>query len=218
MKLLEPFRRHRGKTIVMLLTMALLGWLIYLHRDDLSKEAIFKFGHELPVTGFLALFLILPLTGFSVSIFMILAGIRFGFAGGMAVTAGMVLIHNIAAYRLTHGLFRTRFRNFLERSGYAIPPIDPRHRVRFTALFTAIHGPPYAAKLYLLALTDIPFRIYLWVGAPIYIAFAAIPVGAGSAVTTLNLKWIYIVVGCLALLPLISYGLRKRFRQSPDSG
>ena len=41
-------------------------------------------------------------------------------------------------------------------------------------------------KLYLLALTNIPFRIYLGVGPPVYIHFCLIPVGAGSSVRTLN--------------------------------
>lgn len=216
MKLLEPLRRHPWKAAVVLLVLASAGCFAYLHRHDLSREQIIEYGKGIPAVWFIALFMIVPLAGFPVSICMVTAGIRFGFTGGMAVTAVGVFFHNFAAYRLTHGLFRARLRDFLERSGYAIPHIQPRHHIKFTAWFAAIHGPPYFAKLYLLALTDVPFRSYFWVGAPVYILFGAISVGIGSAVTTLDLKWISIVVGCLVILPLVSYVLRKRFRPAPD--
>ncbi len=216
MKLFEPLWRHRWKTAIVLLTLAVAGWFLYLHWDDLSREVIIEYGKGIHAVWFVALFLIVPLAGFPVSICMVIAGIRFGFVGGMAVTAVAVFFHNFAAYRLTHGLFRTRFRNFLERSGYAIPPIQTRHHIKFTAFFAALHGPPYAAKLYLLALTDVPFSSYFWVGATVYTLFGAISVGIGSAVTTLDLKWISIIVGCLVILPLVSYVLRKRFRPTSD--
>jgi uncharacterized membrane protein YdjX (TVP38/TMEM64 family) len=212
MKLRELLLRHRLKIAMVLVTLVSLAWLIHAHQDELSKEALIEFGKEIPSEWFMLAFLILPLLGFPLTVFLVLAGIHFGFAGGMAVTTVAVFFHNFAAYRLTHGLFRARMRGFLEKAGYAIPPIDVRHRVRFTALFSAIHGPPYIAKLYLLALTDIPFRIYFWVGAPIYVFFCAIPVAVGSAVTTMHVTWVYFVVGGIAVLTLAGYWLKWRRR------
>jgi hypothetical protein len=129
----------------------------------------------------------------------------------MLVSGVAVLFHNFAAFRLAHGLFRSRVRNRLRKAGHNIPSIKPQHRVWFTALFAALHGPPYIAKLYLLALTDIPLRIYFWVGAPVYIAFCIIPVGAGSAVMNFDPKWIYILVGASAALLILGYWLKNRF-------
>lgn len=214
MKLHEMLLRHRWKTGIAVVSMVLLAWLIHAHQSELSKEAFIAFGREIPSLWFVVLFLILPLVGFPISVCLVLAGIHFGFAGGMAVSAVAVVFHNFAAYRLTHGLFRARMRGFLENAGYAIPPIDVRHRVRFTALFSAIHGPPYIAKLYLLALTDIPFRIYFWVGAPIYVFFCAIPVAVGSAATTMHVAWIYFVIGAFAVIALAGFWLRRRERSS----
>ena len=216
MKLLEPIRRHPGKTVIVLLTLVAVVWVVYLHRDDLSHEALTKFAGDLPAFWFLALFMILPLVGFPISVFLVLAGMRFGFLGGMAAATVAIFFHNYVAFRLTHGLFRTRLRDFLQRSGYSIPSIKSHHRVQFTSLFAAIHGPPYAAKLYLLALTDIPFGIYYWVGASVYTLFSVVPVGAGSAVTTLNLTWIYAILGCLVLLPLVGYWLQRRFKADAE--
>ena len=216
MKWHEILLRHRAKTAIFLVSLAVLGWWVYLHQDELTREAVTEFGKQLPAVWFVALFLILPLAGFPVSIFLVLAGIRFGFVWGMVVSSVAMFFHNFAAYRLTHGLFRCRLRGFLERAGYGIPPIDVRHRVRFTALFAAIHGPPYVAKLYLLALTDIPFRIYFWVGSPVYILFCAIPVGVGSAVTQFDATWIYVIIGILAILSLAGYWIRNRLPVSPN--
>lgn len=207
----EKLRRHPWKTAIALLAVAAAAWFLHAHRGGLTREAILAYGKGLPVGWFFAAFLVLPVAGFPVSVFLVLAGIRFGLGGGMAVAAGGMLFHHFAVYRLTHGLFRDRLRQRLERAGYAIPPIKTRNRVWFTALFAAIHGPPYTAKLYLLALTDIPFRIYFWVGAPVYIFFCLIPVGAGSAVMEFDAKWIYILVGVSVALLLAGYWLRRRF-------
>lgn len=210
MKLLKLLLQHRVRTVIVLLLLISGAWFVQLHHHDFSQELIIEFGRGIHPVCFFVLFLILPLAGFPLSILLVLAGIRFGFAGGMAVSAAAVFFHNFAAYHISHGLFRYRMRNFLERAGYAIPSISPGHRVRITALFTAIHGPPYFAKLYLLALTDIPFLIYFWVGAPVYLIFCIIPVGAGSAVTQIDATWIYAIITLLAILSLGGYWLRRR--------
>jgi uncharacterized membrane protein YdjX (TVP38/TMEM64 family) len=205
-------RQHPGKTAIVLVSVALAVWMAFLYQDAESREAMIAFGRELPAVWFVVLFLILPLAGFPIKIFLLLAGFRFGFGGGMAVAAAAVLFHNFAAYRLAHGLFRARMRDYLERSGYAIPPIKTKHRSKFTALFAAIPGPPYVAKLYLLAVTDVPFRTYFCLGAPIYILGAAIPVGLGSAVLEFNATWFYLIIGAVVILPLAGYWLRRRGR------
>jgi uncharacterized membrane protein YdjX (TVP38/TMEM64 family) len=210
MKLHEMLLRHRWKIGIIVVSLLFVAWLIHAHQNELSRETIIEFGKEIPAAWFMILFLILPLVGFPVSVCLVLAGIHFGFVGGMLVSAAAVAFHNFAAYRLTHGFFRTRMRDFLKKSGYAIPPIDARHRVRFTVLFAAIHGPPYIAKLYLLALTDIPFHIYFWAGVPIYVFFCAIPVAAGSAATTMHMKWIYVIIGAFAVISLAGFWIKRR--------
>ena len=219
MKPFEQMRRHPVKIALVTLSLVALAWWIHHHQDELSKEAVIGFGKNLPALWFLVLFLVLPLAGFPISVFLVLAGIRFGFWGGLAVSGAAVFCHNFAAYRLTHGLFRTRLRAFLERAGYAIPPIDGKHRVRFTMWFAAIHGPPYFAKLYALALTDIPFRTYFFAGGSVYWLFCAIPVAIGSAVTRQNLDWISYIVGAIAVITLGAYWLKHRKdRDRPPGG
>lgn len=214
----KRWRRHRGKIAIALLALAAIAWFLIAHRGELNRETLVAYGQGLHPAWFIAAFLILPLVGFPISVFLLLAGVRFGISGGMVVAAIAVFFHHFAAYRLAHGLFRDRVRHRLARAGHAIPPIDPKHRIWFTALFAAIHGPPYAPKLYLLALTDIPFRIYFWVGAPIYLAFCILPVGAGSAVMNFNPTWLYIIVAASVLLLLGGYWLKRRYGAAMKGG
>jgi uncharacterized membrane protein YdjX (TVP38/TMEM64 family) len=218
MKAGKMMMKHRGKLASGLVILLLAGWLIWHHRADLSRETLVGWGTGLHPAWFIAAFFILPVLGFPLSILLLLAGVRFGLGGGMILAAAGTFFHHFAAFYLAHGSFRDSVRRRLERGGRKIPPIKEKHRIWFTALFAAIHGPPYAAKLYLLALTDVPFRIYLWAGAPIYILFCFVPVGAGSAVTTFNPTWIYILTGVMAVFLLAGYLLRKRFGAAIDRG
>lgn len=217
MKLPENLRRHPWKFGTALILLVTAAWFFHAHRGELSRESVMAHGLALPAGGFIAAFLVLPLLGFPVSILLVLAGIRFGLGGGMALAAGGMLFHHFAAFRLAHGGFRQRVSERLKRAGYSIPAIKTGHRAWFTALFAAIHGPPYAAKLYLLALTDIPFRIYLCVGAPVYILFCLIPVGAGSALMSFDATWIYLILAISSLLIFAGHLLRKRFGKNPGA-
>lgn len=211
MNLRESLKRHRGKLAVATVAIVLAAWYAVMHRGDLNREALVAYGKGLPAGWFMAAFLVLPLVGFPISVFLLLAGVRFGLGGGMAVCAAGILFHHVAAFRLTHGLFRERLRRRLESAGHAAPSIRPGHRAWLTALFAALHGPPYIAKLYLWALTDVPFRIYLGVGAPVYIGFCLLPVGAGSAVMNWNPAWIYGLVAVSAVFVAAGFWLKGKF-------
>ncbi len=218
MKVIEKMKRYRGRIALILLALAAIAWFGYEHRENISREAIQTYGKALPAGWFIAAFFVLPLVGFPISILLVLAGIRFGMAGGMGLAAAGILFHHFAAFHLTHGSFRHRVRQWLDDAGHAIPPIKAKNRIWFTALFAAIHGPPYVAKLYLLALTDLPLRIYLWVGAPVYIAFCPIAIGAGSAVMHMDPTWIYVVVGAGTAVMLAGHWLKKRYGAREDGG
>jgi len=210
MKLRDILRRNRGKLVVLLLMAGVLAWYAHVHGGEWTREDVVAYGRGLPAGWFVLAFMVLPLLGFPISILLVLAGVRFGIGWGAVVATAGVAVHNLAAYHITHSWFRDRLRGRLERAGYGMPRVSQDHPVWFTALFVAVHGPPYAAKLYLLALTDIPFRIYFWVGAPVYLAFCLIPVGAGSAVITFDFGWMYALVTAFALLALAAHWLNQR--------
>jgi uncharacterized membrane protein YdjX (TVP38/TMEM64 family) len=204
-----------NKSRISLAVLLLVAVVVLLlpHREQLTRESLEAYGSALPVFSFIVAFMVLPLFGFPIGVFLFLVGIRFGFGGGMLVSAGVVFLHNVVAYRLAHGSLRERVKSRLKRAGYAIPEIQANHRVWLTLLFTMFRGPPYVAKLYLLALTDIPARIYLGVGATVHIAFCLLPVGAGSAVMTFDPTMIYGFIGIFTVLFVVGYLFRRRFRR-----
>lgn len=202
---------QRAKLLSLTLGLIVVGLLLYYYRGSLNQESIVAFSERLPAFWVVAGFLILPLCGVPIRIMLILAGFRFGFAGGMVLSVFGLLWHNIASYYIARGSFRDTFRDFLKRSGYAVPPIQAKHRIWLTAVVAAIPGPPYFVKLYLLALTDLPLRIYAGIGAPIYIILSVVPVGIGGAVVEYEAKWAYLLVFAFVVITLIGWWLRKRY-------
>ena len=207
----NPITRHKARTLSILLGLVTIGILLYVYRGNLNRESLKAFSEDLPVYLVLAAFLILPLCGVPIRIMLVLVGFRFGFLGGWILAAFGLLFHNFAAYFIARGTFREGVRTFLKDSGYAVPSIPPKHRIWFTAVIAAVPGPPYFTKLYLLALTDLPLRIYAGVGAPIYIGLGFVPIGVGSAVTDFDMKWVYLLTAGFVLTTLAGLWLKKHY-------
>lgn len=207
--------RHKGRLIVALILTAAALWFIIANRDNLSRESIMAYGEALPAVWLVVAFAILPMVGFPVSILLVLLGVRFGFAQGMAICAAGMAFHHIAGFFSVHGALRQRIHAKLRDWGYRLPEMGKGNPAWFTLLFAAVHGPPYTLKIYLLALTDIPFRIYFWVGVPVYVAFSAIAIAAGAAITTFDPTWLYVAITVFAVTAL-GAGYLKRRTKKPD--
>lgn len=178
------------------------GYGAYAFSEEWSREEIVSLGRRMPAWLLLVSFVVLPLFGLPISLFLLLVGLRFGFGWGLALTTAAIYFHNFAAYRIAHGLFRDRVRRWLVRHQFGLPAIKVKHQGWFTALFAAVHGPPYFVKLYALALTEVPLRIHLLYGAPTYILFAIPPLAFGNAFARLGAGWLLAIlaVGLLTLL------------------
>ncbi|GAA5126490.1 TVP38/TMEM64 family protein [Luteolibacter yonseiensis] len=208
MKLWSEIRRHWGKLLVFLVLAAACGWL-FTEGGKETREMLTEQVRNLPAFWFIVAYALLPVAGVPLSPLLVLAGVKFGFWQGMAVAAAGIFIHHVIAYHLVHGGLRRRVSERLERSSYSIPTPDAKNHVWFTAVFASVHGPPYAIKLYLLALTEVSFRVYLWVGAPVYIIFCVVPVGAGSSAISVNPLWLYGGLAAVMLLAFLGKWLGK---------
>lgn len=187
-------QRHPGKFVAALTVVVAASVLIWAFHDDLDAKRWIDYGNTLPIPVLLAAFLVLPVLGAPISVFLILAGMRFGVVNGMFVSTLCIFFHNAVAYKITHSTFRRPLLRWLERRGRKIPPIKKERQALYTGIFAAVHGPPYVLKIYLLALADIPFRIYLWVGATVYSVFALLPVAAGATATRIEPAWLVALV------------------------
>lgn len=188
----------------------LVGLLIALNWNDLNKDALLDTAKSMPALAFLIAFLILPMLGFPLSLFLIAAGLRFGFAGGLLSSAICIVAHHLTVYGLAHHGPRRRIQAWLKRKGHPVPSTEGEPRVRWTAIFAAVSGPPYAIKLYLLALTDLPLKIYAGVSVPIYLLMGSGIIAGGAAAERFNVLWIPPVVALVAGAFLVGRTLRKR--------
>ncbi len=201
-------RRHKLKLLAVVV-IVLGGWWAWTH--GVSMKQLADYGRGLSAGWYLAAFFTLPLLGFPITPFLLLAGLRFGLIGGVGVAGAGIAFHNFAAFHLVHGNLRQRMSRRLQARGYSIPSPTGNNRIWFTMLFVGVQGPPYAVKLYLLALTDIPFSIYFGIGVPIYLLFSVVAVGAGSSAFAVNPLWIYLAVFSMMGLAFLGRWLKRRF-------
>jgi hypothetical protein len=202
--------KHRWKIAIGIALTAVAGVVIYFNRESLTKDSIVAFGQSLPAGLLILAFLILPLIGFPLSAFLILAGLRFGLVWGMVVTTACIFFHHYAGYWIAHSYLRTKILRYAKRKGHKVPKVGADSPVWFTVLFASVHGPPYTFKLYLLALTDVPFKIFCYVGAPVYIAFCILPVAAAAAAVHMDVTWIYVAVAVVSVGAIAWKVWRKR--------
>ena len=173
--------KHKGHLVIPGLLVLAAAWFIHANRENLSRESIMAYGESLPASWLIVAFAILPMLGFPISILLVLLGVRFGFTQGMVICALGLAAHHITGYFAVHGALRNRIHEKLKAHGYELPRLGGKNPAWLTLLFAAIHGPPYTLKVYLPALTEIPFRIYFWVGVPVHLAFSAIAIAADES-------------------------------------
>ena len=186
------------------------GFFLYAYRDSLSLTKFQAFIGTFSPGVLIAAFMVFPLLGAPISVFLIATGLRFGFPMGVLVTFLSLIVHHVIAFRLAHGRWRKSVQSKITRKGRKIPELAPEHQAGWTALFAAVAGPPYAIKLYLLALTNIRFRIYIGVGVPVYTLCCMPAVAAGAMAGRFNGWWFPLAGVVIAVGVLTTRILRKR--------
>jgi uncharacterized membrane protein YdjX (TVP38/TMEM64 family) len=204
-------RAHPWKLVFILLAAVAAGYAAHGVGQRWSREEMIAFGRGVPAWVFVASFFVLPLLGIPISLFLLLAGVRFGFGWGLALTVVGMYFHTLAAYRITHGLFRERVKRWFARRDRHIPSIKVKHRGWLTALFAAVHGPPYFVKLYMLSLTDIPLRIHLRYGTPTYILFAIPPLAFGNAIADMGIAWLLVILLLAGATMVAGHWIKRTF-------
>ena len=166
---------------------------------------------------------VLPIGGFSVGLVYLVAGIKFGpLLGGVAV-AGATAVHLVASHWICQTVLREPLRRFLERRNHKLPHAPAGAHKSVAAMAALVPGLPYVARNYLLALTDIPLRVYFWVCLPIYVIRSYIVIMLGDIGADVNRKTLAILVGvyvlklsiCAILLWRIRVGMKMTARAQP---
>lgn len=212
----ENGRRWWGRLRWVLIAVALgvFAWLAYVDRADLTRQALVDTVNALHPAVFILAYLILPLLGVPATIFYLAAGVRFGLPLGGLVSGVCILFHHLVGYWIAQGPMRRVVRHWLEKPGHSLPKIKAHNQVEWTALFSAIAGPPYALKLYLLPLAGVSYRIYLLVAMPIHVVMCLPVVAAGGSLGSVNAVWVTVAGVSIVLLVLLTAWLKRHYSRS----
>lgn len=163
-----------------------------------------------------ALMATLPLVGFPISVVYLVAGAKFGPVLGGVVIAGVTVVHLLGSSMIGRGVLRGPIERLLSRRKHHLPHVPQGAHASTAALSVLVPGLPYFSRTYLLALTDVPLRMYFAVCLPLYVAHAYLTILLGDAGTdpdrqTLVLLGIAYVLK-LAICALLIWRIRRRFK------
>lgn len=163
----------------------------------------------------IAAMVFLPLIPFPISPLWMLAGLRFGFFGGVVVSSFALLLNLSLAYGVALLLGRPIISRLLALVGKKVPKIPPEDEVKWIFIFRITPGIPLLLQNYSLGVARVGFGRYLAISLPVQMAYATAFILFGSALFSGKTGWA-ISGGLLALsLLLILRILQKRIlRQS----
>lgn len=149
---------------------------------------------------------LLPLFTFPVTPLNVVAGIRFGLVGGLAMVAGAIVVQHVLAFgcaRILPKMMKRRLEPLQRRL--------PRHAQGDAAVFASLlPGAPYWAQLYVLPLIGLPFLTYILISAPLHMVRSITAVIAGRMSEDLSLGWgIALVVYSVCLIAACFFAGRR---------
>ena len=205
-----PASRSKAPLILAGIALAVLGAaaLYLIFRFDLLTRSVQYLNEDMPNWLFLVLIAVLPIFGAPFSPFLVLAGIKFGAVGGLALLMVLMPFQMVVTYGIAT-LLHLRLRRLLERFGYKIPQIPEDRAALFSFIWLALPGAPYAVKNFALPLAGAPFRYCLWMNWALQGVYGAGFVVLGRSAADMNL-WIFLLA--LALLGG-AFGLVKWVRR-----
>ncbi|MDX1696210.1 MAG: VTT domain-containing protein [Ketobacteraceae bacterium] len=192
--------------------------LVMLDKGDIQVPEFIQFLVE-PETHpgwYFGLLATLPMLGFPISVFCLLAGMKFGVLGGTVAIGLAMAIHLIIAYWLGQSFLKEPLHRWLARRGYHISDVPEHHQLKFAISFVVIPVIPYAVKNYLLALSHLRLRYYLGVAWIIQMLYSIPLIAITGAVQENNPLVFAIALAGLAAVFWISRKARQRAMDTPE--
>ena len=218
---LRPMKRKRPKRrtwlIAALAAVAIAAVATWWIRGDFDwREVTARIAAFDPAVVFV-LMATLPIVGFSVSVTYLVAGLKFGpVLGGVAV-AGATAVHLLATYWICQTVLRGRIERMLKRRGHELPHVPEGENISVAAMAVLVPGLPYVARNMLLALTDVPLRVYFWICLPLYVARSYVTILLGDLGmepdrrTFVILAAVYVVK--LSVCAYLIWRIRRRIKE-----
>jgi uncharacterized membrane protein YdjX (TVP38/TMEM64 family) len=150
---------------------------------------------------------VMPLFGFSVALVYLVVGAVFGGWLGLAVVAGITAIHLLGSHWIGRRVLRAPVQRFLKRRSHRLPELLEGEEWAVALMAALVPGLPYFVRNYLLAVSDIPLRIYFWVCWPVYVLRSSVVIFLGDYSGDISVLRVTVLVSVLAVKVAICAGL-----------
>ena len=164
---------------------------------------------KLPLPGFVAALVLLPLAGVPVSPLWIAIGVRAGTAWGALLAVVALAANQTAGYWLARRWVRGPIEVWLRARGKSVPQIPAGEETLWILLLRVTPGIPLFVQNYLLGLAQVPFARYLVLSLPVQIAYAVAFVSLGQALRDSNVWRGLLAVSGLAAVAVAVLLLRR---------
>jgi uncharacterized membrane protein YdjX (TVP38/TMEM64 family) len=208
--------KKKRKEIVSIIRVTLLAAaaslaMYAMERLDIFERVITTISESVSPTLFIAAMFVLPIFGFSISVFLVLGGVKFGIIHFILLWIMILPLHVLTAYYLARWARRPLKNFLLYKLNYRLPSIPEKHVARFSFLFLAFPGIPYAGKNYILPLAGMPFRYSVIMNTIVQGAIGLPFIILGKSAANVNLTIFNTTLAIMVAGYVLRWWLKNRF-------
>jgi uncharacterized membrane protein YdjX (TVP38/TMEM64 family) len=130
--------------------------------------------------------------------------------------AGATAVHLILSHWICRTVLRGPLQRLLKRRNHSLPHAPEGEHASVAAMAALVPALPYFSRNYLLALTDIPLRVYFWVCLPIYVVRSYIVILLGDIGMDVSRRTLAILIGVyvlkLSICGYLLWRIRRRIK------
>lgn len=182
----------------------------FISEDGFAGCLAFLLKGDTHAAVFIVLMSLLPIIGFPISLFLVLAGVKFGLAFGLVLAAVTMAVHQCVTFLVAHSMFQPYVDRFLGSNQWGTAKFSRRQKFISLILFAAIPGPPYAVKNYVLSLSGISFMHYLAIAWPVQWVTAVPLVAFGRYSLEINFTAVLVFLAILGAGYFLVNRLRRK--------
>lgn len=204
--------------LILVVILALVGAFTVFQSQEPIKTLFSFLRHDIHPGLFLTLMVFLPILGIPFSPFLVLSGIKFGTAWGVALSLLVMPVHLGLCYVISKTFFQSIILKIVENRGYSAPAFLTDKPGKLVLLFLIAPGPPYVMKNYLLALTGLSFISYMGLAWAVQGLLALPVVVLGGAASQQRWGLFGLVLGILVLGSIGMQWYKRRWTGKRKAG
>ena len=193
-----------------------LGYVIISIWD---RDVLVRWMSEASPVPFFVAMAVLPAIGAPLTPFLVIAGATFGIWGGLIGSIAAIALNLCIGYVVAHSKLRPRIEALFKRFDYKVPDFAAGGRTawRFAAAVKLTPALPTAAKMYVLAVTSVPFPIYFTVSLAITSVFAFAWIALGGSLLAHDLSDVTIAAIAIVVLVVVALIWWRKRRNVTDA-